>query len=969
MELLFEIKNSALARKDKNIIAANATNYVQAQFMFSDDWIGKSIIVNFARDEKSYPVVLDRKTYACAIPNEVMKSVGGFRMSIMGISDNETISTNVITLHVQPGADASSMDNLTILEQVMNRLASIENAGSNINTQDVEEIVENYITTHPSGAVDEDALSRVVNTYIYHHSDELIGRDGASAYEVAVNNGFHGSTYEWLQSLRGEAGVPGAAGASAYEIAVTNGFAGTQAEWLESLHGKDGIGTVGKDGKSAYEIAVENGFSGNETEWLDSLKGQDGESIKGDSGMSAYDIWLSEGNTGSKHDFLLSLKGDKGADGNVGDLDMSSYLRKDELHTELVDYATKEEVADIKTSISFENLTDTQKASLKGEKGDRGLPGEAGVDGKSAYEIAVENGFEGTEEDWLSTLHCGAVELEDYVKQSDLESLISELPSTGGTVESTVLSRNLQVNNLLQPCGEYIMGQNRISTEGACYEAETHRLYFRAGKSKIEVKNETWEDNPSGIYVVDFSNVRNPKFVKVMRTGITSDEIQDNSGPGFPQMMTYNGFLYAAVRATSAGLPSSGAQNNETWGALMVYRLSDGTVVWKEPLHVKGSSVYVHTAKNGKTYLALSAQMAWIRFYEINPDDPTEHTLLEEHHMHQWYAQYSYIPAAEKLLAMTEGIIFYAKNGAKANDKKGGYFSVESTITDGDETITSEDGTVTKYLHKHDASVIEDWSYHADATECQHGKFCELDDGTLYFVSAGFGDGIHIWDLTPMLNGEHVVLYNWKGKTLGTAVWGESGKSAHTFDCVVNYPYIFATMGPSRAAFEEDSMNGTHNATMGLITLNISDLSNITAKATLIDALDHGTYALDGDTRPTRIAKIDDYVFMNNSERGLSVFNVSDPEAPVYLGTRDTGFRIGPVVAIDNGRVLAVERLRQYTYADDGAEEVERQKAMNRYIRAYRLNTYMEDYPSVVVSGDGETAVEDDIDFSGEEWK
>lgn len=30
--------------------------------------------------------------------------------------------------------------------------------------------------------------------------------------------------------------------------------------------------------------------------------------------------------------------------------------------------------------------------------------GEPGQDGKSAYEIAVENGFEGTEEEWLSSL-------------------------------------------------------------------------------------------------------------------------------------------------------------------------------------------------------------------------------------------------------------------------------------------------------------------------------------------------------------------------------------------------------------------------------------------------------------------------------------------------------------------------------------------------------------------------------------
>ena len=40
----------------------------------------------------------------------------------------------------------------------------------------------------------------------------------------------------------------------------------------------------------------------------------------------------------------------------------------------------------------------------QGPEGLQGLPGEAGLDGKSAYEIAVENGFEGTEEEWLESL-------------------------------------------------------------------------------------------------------------------------------------------------------------------------------------------------------------------------------------------------------------------------------------------------------------------------------------------------------------------------------------------------------------------------------------------------------------------------------------------------------------------------------------------------------------------------------------
>ena len=101
------------------------------------------------------------------------------------------------------------------------------------------------------------------------------GDPGASAYEVAVANGFIGTEAEWLASLQGEdgppgvdgppgedgedgtdgaPGAPGTPGASAYAIAIANGFVGTEAEWLASLEGPPGVdgpeGPPGADGTS-----------------------------------------------------------------------------------------------------------------------------------------------------------------------------------------------------------------------------------------------------------------------------------------------------------------------------------------------------------------------------------------------------------------------------------------------------------------------------------------------------------------------------------------------------------------------------------------------------------------------------------------------------------------------------------------------------------------------------------------------
>ncbi|MBP6876562.1 MAG: hypothetical protein KBC34_00950 [Phenylobacterium sp.] len=113
------------------------------------------------------------------------------------------------------------------------------------------------------------------------------GGPGASAYQVAVANGFVGTEADWLASLKGEDG-DSTPGASAYQLAVAAGFVGTPAQWLASLKGQDGNSTPGA---SAYQIAVANGFVGTEAAWLASLKGADGADGDPD-GMAALQAQL-----------------------------------------------------------------------------------------------------------------------------------------------------------------------------------------------------------------------------------------------------------------------------------------------------------------------------------------------------------------------------------------------------------------------------------------------------------------------------------------------------------------------------------------------------------------------------------------------------------------------------------------------------------------------------------------------------
>ena len=120
-------------------------------------------------------------------------------------------------------------------------------------------------------------------------------------------------------------------------------------------------------GESAYEIAVKNGFEGSESEWLNSLKGE-----KGDPG-EPFKI-------SKTFNSISELNGDGLEDGSFV---MIVTNENNEDNAKVFVYSNNE----------FKFLVDLS-----------GLPGIKGENGKSAYEIAIEKGFVGTEEEWLNSL-------------------------------------------------------------------------------------------------------------------------------------------------------------------------------------------------------------------------------------------------------------------------------------------------------------------------------------------------------------------------------------------------------------------------------------------------------------------------------------------------------------------------------------------------------------------------------------
>ena len=93
---------------------------------------------------------------------------------------------------------------------------------------------------------------------------------------------------------------------------------------------------------------------------------------------------------------IAEIKKQPGAKGDKGD--------KGDPGTDGVDGADGKSAYQLAVEKGFEGDETAWLASLKGEKGADGVVGKNGADGKSAYQIAVEKGFEGDETAWLASL-------------------------------------------------------------------------------------------------------------------------------------------------------------------------------------------------------------------------------------------------------------------------------------------------------------------------------------------------------------------------------------------------------------------------------------------------------------------------------------------------------------------------------------------------------------------------------------
>lgn len=184
----FLVKQQKIEVLEREVLASDQIAFVSVRFVFDGAWKTLHKVVQFTQCEETYNVVLGTEGTTCLLPAELHP--GAVKMSLFGYDteSNTTLraTTVPVTLHIRPSGfveDGTTPIPPTpdLYTQLLKKLSEMQ-TGAN-------------------------------------------GKDGRSAYEIAIENGFVGTAAEWLESLKGMNGVDGKDGK----------------DGADGLPGKDGI--------------------------------------------------------------------------------------------------------------------------------------------------------------------------------------------------------------------------------------------------------------------------------------------------------------------------------------------------------------------------------------------------------------------------------------------------------------------------------------------------------------------------------------------------------------------------------------------------------------------------------------------------------------------------------------------------------------------------------------------------------
>lgn len=456
INLYFNAEKQILTRTDREDLASSSREIHKCNFNLSNDWDDMQITAVFKYMGRKWDVLLADN--ACTVPAEVLEGQEGFTVGLYGTNGDQVITSTLITVPVSKGANASGGGNAQItpsmFDQIMEKIEEIEEG--QIDPESIEAAIDEYLRENPDAVINShevynaiirSGLANLIPKYTYY-TDGLEKTDAAAGVSYYVITPGHIGGYDTSDFGAIMVNVNGAAADSIYMIDGHTTLTPGKYQLAQAWSISDGISIVYSYIKDGTEIILAEVNSTNER-----VAFVLPEEVETEGYVTKLYIRVSQGTQYGSEILPILTYGDVT---ELSHIPHRYVMNNEELTeetellktaatnlsgsvnnlngrvTELEEHGTGATPV-ISAAATVDNTTGTPAVNVTKTGTDaapeftfaftglKGAAGAPGANGKSAYQIAVDNGFSGTEQEWLESLNANiydavlGVNRKDYV--------------------------------------------------------------------------------------------------------------------------------------------------------------------------------------------------------------------------------------------------------------------------------------------------------------------------------------------------------------------------------------------------------------------------------------------------------------------------------------------------------------------------------------------------------------------------
>lgn len=230
------------------------------------------------------------------------------------------------------------------------------------------------------------------------------------------------------------------------------------------------------------------------------------------------------------------------------------------------------------------------------------------ISGKSAYELAVDNGFIGSEEEWIASLKGKDGKDNVYIgTEEPTDENVKVWINPDGIADGNINS--IQYRNILE-CKE----TNSTGTSVYWDNIDQAWLY--------ETRRSPYDENRKANYYTIVKEKRDGTRIYTPKSMLDGTDFPIKSGaPYVTCIRRWSNYYLVTLRSSEGNIPSDGVDNSSVWGYLLILNASDLSVAAYQAFNAKCSNVNVvgtfYQQGESQCFIVVSCQMSYFQIIKL----------------------------------------------------------------------------------------------------------------------------------------------------------------------------------------------------------------------------------------------------------------------------------------------------------------------------------------------------------------